>query len=71
MGFDVAAHNASQGAYEIVNLTGSSATNGVGNTNTVDADLVDSLVKCEKVDKIGSERIFGRKADLSSSTVKG
>ena len=42
------------------------ASDGVGDTNTVDSNLVDRSVDAQEVDQIGSERIFGRESDFNS-----
>lgn len=38
----------------------------VCNTDSVDANLVDGGVEAEKIDKVGSERVFGRESDLET-----
>jgi hypothetical protein len=42
----------------VVNLAGRSTANSVGDTNAVDANLVDSAVKGQKIDEIGAERVL-------------
>ena len=56
--FDVAADDASKGADEVVDLTRVGASNGIGDTDTVNTNAVDGLVDGEKVHQVGSERIF-------------
>lgn len=66
VGLDVAANNAAQSADEVVDLAGSGATDGVGNTDTVDANLVDGAVDGEEIDEVGTERILRRETDLKT-----
>lgn len=69
MYFNVAGNNAAEGPYKVVDLTGGSASDSVSNTDTVDTDAVDGAVQLEEVDKVGSEAVFGREADLNSSAL--
>ena len=39
---------------------------GVGDTDSVDTNLVDGGVQGEKVDQVGSERVLGRESDLEA-----
>ena len=55
MDLDITAHNPAECTDEIVNLARVGAANRVGDTDTVHANLVDSLVDGEKVDEIGPE----------------
>lgn len=63
---DVAADDAPQGADEVVNLPRVGASDGVGDTDAVHADLVDGAVDAEEVDEVGPERVLGREADLDA-----
>ena len=56
--FDVAADDASKGADKVVDLTRVGASNGIGDTDTVNTNAVDGLVDGEKIHQVGSERIF-------------
>ena len=56
--FDVAADDASKGADEVVDLTGVGASNGIGDTDTVNTNAVDGLVDGEEVDEVGAETVF-------------
>lgn len=58
VGLDVAGHDASEGADKVVDLPGGSATDGIGDTDTVDTDLVDGAVEGEEVDEIRTERVL-------------
>jgi len=79
MCFDITRDNTSKCANEIVDLSGRSAANGIGNTlivsyesllfggrhvlrcetyHTINADLVDSTVDAQKIDKFGPKRVF-------------
>lgn len=66
VGLDITADDTTKSTDEIVNLTGVGATNSVGNTDAVDADLVDGPVDGQQVDKLGAERVFRREADLNT-----
>jgi hypothetical protein len=50
MGLDVTADNTSQCPDEVVNLSGVGTTDSVGNTDSVNTNLVDSPVNGQKVD---------------------
>lgn len=79
MSFDITRDNTPKCANEIVDLSGRSAANGIGNTlmvscesslfggrhvltceayHTINADLVDSAVDAQKVDKLGPKRVL-------------
>lgn len=64
--FDIACDDATEGADEVVNLARIRATDGVGDADAVDADLVHRLVDGKEVDEIGAERIFRRESDLDA-----
>jgi hypothetical protein len=64
--FNVAGDHTAEGAYKLVNLARVRATDGVGDANAVDANLIDGLVDGEEVDEIGAEGILGREADLDA-----
>ncbi len=40
----------------------------VGNTNTLNAGGIDSLVQREQIDEVGTERVLGRESDLDTLT---
>lgn len=42
----------------IVDLARRGAANGIGNADTVDANLVDSAVEREQIDEVGPERVL-------------
>lgn len=63
---DVARDDTTEGTDEIVNLTRVGASDSVGDSNTVDTDLVDGAVDGEEVDEVGAEGILGREANLDS-----
>lgn len=52
MDFDVTADNASKGSDKVIHLTRVSASNGIGDTDTVDTNAVNGLVDREQVDKV-------------------
>lgn len=52
MGLNVAAHNSTEGPDQIVDLSGRSTANSVGNTNTVDTNLVNGGVDGEQVNQV-------------------
>lgn len=62
MTFDITRNDAPQSPYEFVNLTRVRASNGIGDTNTVDTDLVNGTVDRQEVDQVGTERVFGRES---------
>ena len=66
MTFDVATHNASKCSDEIVNLPWICAADGVGDSDSVDTNLVNCFVDGEQVDQIRSERVFGREANFDA-----
>lgn len=52
---DIAADDTSQSADKVVDLSGAGAADGVGNTNSVNTNLVDGTVDGKKVDEVGTE----------------
>ena len=63
---DVATHDTSQHTDELVDLAGRGTANGIGNTDTVDTNLVDGGVDGQEVDEIRAERVFARESDLDA-----
>lgn len=63
---DVARHDAAEGADEVVDLARVGAPDRVGDTDAVDADLVDGAVDRQEVDEVRAERVLGREADLDA-----
>ena len=59
MGLDIARNDATEGTDEVIDLAGRSAANGIGNTDTVNADLVNRAVEGKEIDEIGAEGILG------------
>lgn len=55
---NIALDDAAERADEVINLAGVGAADGVGDTDTIDTDLVDGLVDREEVDQVGAERVF-------------
>lgn len=66
MGLDIAVNNASEHTNKLVDLAGRSTANGISDTDTVDANLVDSRVERKEVNKVRSEGIFRREADFDA-----
>lgn len=66
MGFDVAVDDTAKDTDEFVDLAGRRAADGVSDTDTVDADLVDSGVNGEEIDEVGAEGVFAGEADLDT-----
>jgi len=64
--FDIARYDTSKSSNEFVNLTRVGTTDGIGDTDTVDTDLVDGTVDREEVDEVGSERVLGRETNFNS-----
>ena len=46
------------GSTHVIHLAGRSAADGVSDTDTVDANLVDGTVEREQIDEVGAERIL-------------
>ena len=65
MTLNVTADDASEGPYEIVDLSRVGTSDGIGYTDTVETDLVDRSVDAQEVDQVGSEGIFGRESDFN------
>lgn len=63
---NVTADNTSQCPHEFVDLSGIGTTNSIGNTNSVDTDLVDGPVDREQIDEFGSERVLRGESDLNT-----
>jgi hypothetical protein len=63
---DIAADDTPQRPHQVVHLTRVRATDSVGDTNSVDANLVDSAVDREEVGELGAERVLGRETDLDT-----
>lgn len=66
MNLNIAANDASQRSDKIVNLTWVGATDCIGHTDAVDANLVDRLVDGKQVDEVGTEAVFRREADFDA-----
>lgn len=63
---DVTANNTTQDTDELVDLAGRGATDGVGDTNTVHANLVDGGVDRQKVNQVGTEGVLTGETDLNA-----
>jgi hypothetical protein len=63
-GGNVAGDDTTTGTDKVVDLTGRGASDGIGDTDTVDTDLVDGTVDGEQIDKIRSERVLRAETDL-------
>lgn len=63
---DIARDDAAERANKLVNLAGVGAADGVGDTDPVDANLVDGPVEVEEVDEVGPERVLGRETNLDT-----
>lgn len=64
--FNVTTDNTSQNTDKLVDLAGRRATDGVGNTDTVDTNLVDSRVDGEEVNEVRTERVLRGETDLNA-----
>lgn len=64
MSLDITAHHAPQRSHELVDLPRVRAPNGIRHSDPVDADFVDRSVQVQKVDQVGSERVFGGESDF-------
>lgn len=49
---DVTLDDSTERAHKVIDLAGVGATNGIGNTNTVDTDLVNGLVDGEEINEV-------------------
>lgn len=63
---NVTADHTSQCPHQFVNLSSVGTTNSIGNTNTVDTNLVDGSVDREQIDEFGSERVLRGESDLNT-----
>lgn len=63
---DVATDNPAECPHEVIHLPRVCAPNCIGDADTVDADLVDSLVYGEEVYEVGAEAILGGEADFNA-----
>jgi hypothetical protein len=66
MRLNIARDNTPQRPDQVVHLTRVGASDSVGNTDTVDTDLVDGAVDGEQVDEFGPERVFRGESDLDA-----
>ena len=66
VGLDVTRDDTAEGTDELVDLARIGTADSVSDTDTVDTNLVDSAVDREKVDQLGTERVFRRKTDLNA-----
>ena len=58
MNFNVAADNTAKCPHKIIDLPRVSTPDGIGDTNSVDSDLIHGLVDAEEIDEVGSEGVF-------------
>ena len=65
---DVASDNTPEGPNKIVNLTRVRTADSIRNPDTVDANLVHSLVNRKEIYKVRSERVFRGEPDLDAYT---
>jgi hypothetical protein len=66
VGLNVARNNTTERPNELVDLPRVGASDGVGDSDTVDANLVDGPVKVEEIDEVRTERVLRREADLDA-----
>lgn len=66
MNLNITLDNSTERTDKIINLTRVRTTNSVSDTDTVHANLVDSLVDGKKIDKVRTERVFGRESDFDT-----
>lgn len=66
MRLDVTADDTSQRPDEVVDLSRVGTTDSVGDTDSVDTNLVDRAVDAEQIDELGTERVFGRESNLDA-----
>jgi hypothetical protein len=61
---NVTRDDTTESADEVVDLARRSTTNGIGDTNTVDTNLVDSAVDGQQIDQVRAERVLRRETNL-------
>lgn len=66
MYFNVTTNDTAKRAYKLVHLTWVRTADGIRNTDTVNANLVDGLVDAEEIDEVGAEGILCREADFDT-----
>lgn len=60
MDLDITSDDTTEGSNEIVHLARVCASHSVGDTNTVDANLVNGLVDRQQVHEVGAEGVLRR-----------
>ena len=63
---DITTDNTPERPHKLVDLTRVGAPHSVSDSNSVDTNLVNSLVNREQVDQVRTERIFRRESNLDS-----
>lgn len=66
MYFNVTTNDTAKSAHKLVHLTWVRTTDGIRNTDTVNANLVDGLVYAEEIDEVGAEGILCRETDFDT-----
>lgn len=66
VGLNVAADDTTERSHEVVHLSWRRAADGVGDADSVDADLVDGAVEGKKINQVGPEAVLGRESDLDA-----
>lgn len=64
--FDVASNDTPQDTDQFVDLAGRGTANSVGNTDTVDTNLVDSGVDGQEINQVRTERVLTGEANLNA-----
>ncbi|EEQ40972.1 homocitrate synthase, mitochondrial precursor [Clavispora lusitaniae ATCC 42720] len=63
---NVTRHDRLQSLDQVVHSSWVGTSNSVGNTNSVDTNLVDSLVNVQQINNVRTERVFGRETNLNA-----
>jgi hypothetical protein len=66
MCLDVAVDNAPKCSHKVVHLSWRCATDGICNSNSVDANLVNSRVDGEQIYQVRAERVLAGESDLNT-----
>lgn len=66
MALNVTRDDGLEGSDKLVDLSGVGTSDGIGNTDSVDTNLVDGSVNVEEIDQVGSERVLRGESDLDT-----
>ena len=69
MCLNVATDHAPQGTNQVVNLAGRCTADRIRHADTVNASLIDSLIKREQIHEIGTERVLRGETDFNALAI--